>query len=81
MTATSPLAVVVDLMTEIITRKGGQAPPLASTTPLDGALGLDSLDFAEVVVRLEQRFGFDPFAGAAIERLQTLGDLAALYAR
>ena len=54
---------------------------MTATTALDGTLGLDSLDFAEAVVRLEQRFGFDPFASGTIDHLRTVGDLAALYAR
>lgn len=81
MTANLPLDAVVDVMTDIRTRKGVDGVPVTAASPLDGSLGLDSLDFAEVVVRLEQRFGFDPFAHGMVERLQTVGDLAALYAR
>ncbi len=65
----------------VLVRKGLTAPALDASTPLDGSLGLDSLDFAEVIVRLEQTFGFDPFAERAVDRLATLGDLAALYRR
>jgi len=32
-------------------------PPLTAMTVLDASLGLESLDFAEMVVRLEQAFG------------------------
>jgi acyl carrier protein len=65
----------------VFSRKAHSAPPLAPETPIDGSLGLDSLDFAEVVVRLEQAFGFDPFSSRAIDQLRTIDDLAALYRR
>ena len=56
-------------------------PRLDADTPLDGSLGLDSLHVAEVVVRLEAAFGFDPFTGRSVDNLQTVGDLAELYRR
>jgi acyl carrier protein len=39
--------------------KGLDPPPLGADTRLDGSLRLESLDFAELVIRLEARFGFD----------------------
>ena len=43
-------------------------------------LGLDSLDFATVVVRLQQAVGVDPFQGGRVARLpRTIGELIALY--
>ena len=65
----------------VCARKGLPPAPLAAQTPLDGTIGLDSLDFAEVIVRLEQVFGFDPFSERPIDQLATIGDLAALYYR
>ena len=70
---------VVAAMTAVFRRKGLTAPPLHAGTALDGSLGLDSLDFAEVVVRLEQAVGVDPFADGAVDNLRTIADLAALY--
>lgn len=47
---------------------------------LSGGLGLDSLDFAVLVVRLEQRLGCDPFNSSALERFPVnFGELVALY--
>jgi acyl carrier protein len=59
--------------------KGLTPPSLAPETVLDGSLGLESLDFAEVVVRLEQVFGNDPFSAGTIPEVRTLHDLCALY--
>ena len=39
---------------------------LSLRTPLDATLGLDSLDYAELVVRLEGAFGVDPFASGGV---------------
>jgi acyl carrier protein len=62
---------------------GKPVPAFADGQPLlAGGLGLDSLDFAVVVVRLEQQLGRDPFATAELERFPvTFGELVALYAR
>ncbi|MGO9471495.1 MAG: acyl carrier protein [Isosphaeraceae bacterium] len=54
-------------------------PALGPETVLDASLGLESLDFAELVVRLEQVFGRDPFAQGAIPEIVTIRDLASLY--
>ena len=65
---------------ETVFRNKGLAPPaLVPETVLDGSLGLESLDFAELVVRLEQVFGQDPFSQATIPEVRTLADLCALY--
>jgi acyl carrier protein len=65
---------------EIVFRNKGLAPPaLSAETVLDGSLGLESLDFAELVLRLEQAFGKDPFSNDPLPEVQTLGDLCALY--
>ena len=79
--ADSDLSRVVAAMTAVFQRKGLAVPRLDADTALDGSLGLDSLDFAEVVVRLEAAFGFDPFADRSVDNLQTVGDLAVLYRR
>ena len=47
-----------------------------------GGLGLDSLDFATLVVRLEQQTGYDPFRSGDQDRLpRTLGELISIYER
>jgi acyl carrier protein len=70
---------VIGEFSAVFKNKGLTPPPLSSGTPLDGSLGLESLDFAEVVVRLEQVFGKDPFANGTIPDLKTIGDLCEPY--
>ena len=57
------------------------AATAGSQTVLDTSLGLESIDFAELVVRLENEFGTDPFASGEVPGIHTISDLAALYAR
>jgi acyl carrier protein len=73
-------AKVIACIAEVFDNKGEPAPPLAPETRLDASLGLDSLDFAELVVRLEASFGGDPFARGASEAVGTVAELAKLYA-
>ena len=54
-------------------------PPISAETVLDTSLGLESLDFAEIVLRLEEEFGFDPFANGIPPHVRTFGDLPPLY--
>jgi acyl carrier protein len=63
----------------VFRNKGIDPPPMTSETVLDSSLGLESLDFAEVVVRLEEAFGKDPFSNGTIPEVRTLGQLCALY--
>lgn len=56
-------------------RAGTGRDPLSQLTPeltLRGELGLDSLDMAELAVRIEDRFGVDVFA---VSIPQTVGDI------
>ena len=70
---------VVEEFGVVFKNKGLSLPSLSAETVLDGSLGLESLDFAELVMRLEQVFGKDPFSGATIPEVRTLGDLCSLY--
>jgi acyl carrier protein len=70
--------IVVEFET-VFKNKGMNPPPLIPDTILDGSLGLESLDFAELVVRLEQVFGKDPFSQGTIPEVRTLADLCVLY--
>jgi acyl carrier protein len=63
----------------VFKNKGLEPPPLVPDTILDGSLGLESLDFAELVIRLEQVFGRDPFSQGTIPEVRTLSDLCVLY--
>lgn len=64
---------------EVFAGKGLAAPEITADTVLDTSLGLESLDFAEIVLRLEEEFGFDPFANGIPPHVQVFGDLAPLY--
>ncbi len=72
-------AKVMDEFRTVFRNKGQNPPVLSSETMLDGSFGLESLDFAEVVMRLEQSLGKDPFSNGTIPELRTLGDFSALY--
>jgi acyl carrier protein len=69
---------IVDILVEIMKARGLAVPTLAPDTNLE-ELGLESLDFAEAVIRLEEITGKDPFATGAEYNIKTLSDLANLY--
>jgi acyl carrier protein len=71
---------VIKVLEAVFARKQMAPPPLTLDTVLDRTLGLESLDFAEFVVRLELEFNKDPFAGDSVPSVRHLKDLAALYA-
>lgn len=70
---------VIACVAEVFSNKGVDPPTLSASTPLDAELGLDSLDYAELVSRLEGEFGFDPFATDTPPAVRTVSDLAELY--
>jgi acyl carrier protein len=71
---------VLDALRAVFANKGRPAPALEPGTVLDRSLGLESLDFAELVARLELAFGTDPFSAGNLPPIRTVADLAALYA-
>jgi len=70
---------VIACMEEVLRNKGVDPPTLAASTKLNRQLGLDSLDYAELVIRLELEFGNDPFQDGHLPELRSVSDLAALY--
>ena len=70
---------IIEVLLDIIKEKGISAPSLRSDTVLD-QLGLESLDFAQAVIRMEELTGKDPFAQDTEFEIKTLSDLAVLYA-
>lgn len=70
---------VVEALASIFKSKQRETPHLGADTVLDGSLGLESLDLAELVVRLEQTTGKDPFSANSFPTIRTISDLAALY--
>jgi acyl carrier protein len=76
---------ILDELREIIVKRLKFAPAtLAQTTAetplpkgIEGSLGLDSLDFIELSIALEERFGVVVQEGEAVEtHFATLGSLA-----
>lgn len=57
----------------------GRSIAIREEMSLNGELGLSSLDLAELVALLEQRFGVDPFRHVAITSIRTVGDLCRAY--
>lgn len=80
MTESSPtLQRVIRVVADVFQNKGLEPPLMTAETPFDRTIGLESMDFAEVVVRLEEEFGRDPFSLGSVFDIRTLGDMAALY--
>jgi hypothetical protein len=69
---------IAEILTEIISSKGLNHVPLGPETVLD-QIGLESLDFAQAVIRMEEITGKDPFATGGEYQIKTLSDLAVLY--
>ena len=69
---------LAEVLLDIFKMKGMTTPQLDADTVLD-QLGLESLDFAQAVIRLEEMTGKDPFATGADYQIRTLSDFAALY--
>jgi hypothetical protein len=69
---------IIELLTEVIKNKGLEVPSLGPDSVLD-QLGLESLDFAQVVIRMEEITGKDPFATGDEYEIKTLSALAVLY--
>jgi len=72
---------VMGCIREVFRNKGLAPPALAPHTILDHRLGLRSLDYAELVIRLEEKFGWDPFAQGPNVTSITIEQLAQLYER
>jgi acyl carrier protein len=70
---------ILSEMEQIAREQKVKLPPLSDATQLLDS-GLDSLGFAILVTRLEDRLGFDPFASAEEAYFPvTLGDFIRVY--
>jgi acyl carrier protein len=78
MTCQSVADVTSRVINRILTDSGRPARSLREDDTLVGALGLDSLDLAVLVVGLEQDLGVDPFRQGA-RPVTTFGQLVKLY--
>ena len=54
-------------------------PVLTEQTELDGRLGLDSLDWATIIVKLEMEFAVEPLSTGKMVQWKTLGDVVETY--
>jgi len=61
---------VIEEFEVVFPQQGVETPALVPETVLDGSLGLESLDFAELVVRLEQVFRKGPFSSDTIPEVR-----------
>ena len=78
MIATKNESCIIDVLVDIFRAKGVEPPTLGPDTVLD-QLGLESLDFAQAVIRLEEVTGKDPFATGTEFHIRTLSDFATVY--
>jgi acyl carrier protein len=70
---------VVQAIRRVFSDSGRDVPDIQDDSVFGTAIKLDSLDFAVVVVQLEQALGVDPFRKGA-RPVQTVGELIQLYA-
>lgn len=68
-----------EIFNSVFDERGIDRADLTEQSVLDSSLGLVSMDFAIIVVKLEEEFGFDPFAEGIPDGLRTYGDLVKLY--
>jgi len=69
---------VAGAIEQILADKDKPAPRLENGQTLMGDLGLDSLDLAVLVVKLETRLGVDPFREGRAP-VATFGELVQVY--
>ncbi|NIM01220.1 MAG: hypothetical protein GTN89_10380 [Acidobacteria bacterium] len=69
---------VVEAIRRALTEKGIDTT-VGPDTAVDGSLGLDSLDWAAIVVELESELGVDPFVDGIERELKTIQDLIEVY--
>lgn len=72
---------VLQIIGETLLAKDLSAQGLGLDSLVDSSLGLDSLDWAAVVVRVELETGVDPFAEGTVGTVKTVSDLIDLYVK
>ena len=70
----SPMEQVILCLQEVFRNKGLEPPPLSAATELNAELGLDSLDYAELIMEFEQDFNIRIPDNDA-EQLQTVSEI------
>lgn len=73
--------VIYDVLSRIIAEEGLAPAGISDDARLVDDLGLKSMDLARILAMLELELDVDPFARdqVPITRIQTVGDLCALY--
>jgi acyl carrier protein len=72
---------ITAIVRRMLEDKGAAVPDIDTNTELlGGAISIDSLDLAMLVLEMENVAGFDPFAEGFIE-FRTMGELSKLYAK
>ena len=77
-TASDVTGAILAAIRESLEMKEISERPTADT-PVDARLGLDSLDWAAIVVRLEGVLGVDPFEEGVDRELKTIQDIVGVY--
>ena len=70
---------IIDVIQETLALKGNPTASLTVDSNIDQSLGLESLDWAAIVVVLEEKTQVDPFQRGLQQELRTIGDLVDLY--
>jgi acyl carrier protein len=70
---------IVHAIRDCLKDKGLESADVRLDTPVDSTLGLDSLDWAAIVVTVEDDLGVDPFATGVDRELKTVKDLVEVY--
>ena len=71
-------SVIISEIEDIASEQGKTVGPLKDSLPLLDA-GLDSLCFAILVSRLEDKLGIDPYISSEVDLPVTFGDFVKLY--
>lgn len=74
----TPRNAVIQSIQRVLRDSGREIPILDDNTSFGDSIRLSSLDFAVVVVFLEQTLGVDPFRAGA-RPVQTVGEFIQLY--
>ena len=69
---------LIKTISQVLADRGQPVAQIKEADSLTGTLGMNSLDLAVIVVRLEQQLGVDPFRDGR-PMVATFGELVSLY--
>jgi len=73
-------AAIHETIAAVMAQRGLDPARIADDAKLSDALGLKSMDLAQIVLTLEDDLETDPFQSIPITSIRTVGDLVAAYA-